>query len=89
MNYDEIIERGIKRTVISFDPFLRREDVRGLTDAQVGKKFGLSTQTVKSMRRHQDVPFETIQIICHQLECQLGDILDATTVYTIPAKDDM
>lgn len=89
MNYDEIIERGIKRTVISFDPFLRREDVRGLTDAQVGKKFGLSTQTVKSMRRHQDVPFETIQIICHQLECQPGDILDATTVYTIPAKDDM
>ena len=89
MNYDEIIERGIKRTVISFDSFLRREDVRGLTDAQVGKKFGLSTQTVKSMRRHQDVPFETIQIICHQLECQPGDILDATTVYTIPAKDDM
>ncbi len=37
MNYDEIIERGIKRTIISFDPFLRREDVRGLTDAQVGK----------------------------------------------------
>lgn len=33
MNYDEVIERGIKRTVISFDPFLRREDVRDLTDA--------------------------------------------------------
>lgn len=89
MNYDEIIERGIKRTIISFDPFLRREDVRGLTDAQVGKKFGLAMQTVKAMRRHQDVPFETIRIVCHQLECQPGDILDATTVYTIPGKDDI
>lgn len=89
MNYDEIIERGIKRTVISFDPFLRREDVRDLTDAQVGKKFGLATQTVKAMRRHQDVPFETIRIVCHQLECQPGDILDATTVYTIPSRDDI
>lgn len=89
MNYDEIIERGIKRTVISFDPFLRCKDVRDLTDAQVGKKFGLATQTVKAMRRHQDVPFETIRIVCHQLERQPGDILDATTVYTIPGRDDI
>ena len=56
MNYEEIMERGIRRTIISFDPFLKREDVRGLTDAQVGKKFGLATKTVKAMRLHQDVP---------------------------------
>ena len=87
--YRDFTKEGIRCTIISFDPFLRREDVRGLTDAQVGRKFGLATQTVKAMRRHQDVPFETIQIICHQLECQPGDILDATTVYTIPGKDDI
>lgn len=83
--YEDYKERGIRRTIISFDPFLKREDVRDLTDAQVGKKYGLSTQTVKAMRRHMDVPFETIQILCHRLECQPGDIMDATTVYTIPA----
>lgn len=86
--YRDFIKEGIRRTIISFDPFLRREDVRGLTDAQVGKKFGLPTQTVKAMRRHLDVPFDTIQILCHKLECQPGDILDAITVYTIPAKKD-
>lgn len=85
--YEDYKERGIRRTIISFDPFLKREDVRELTDAQVGKKYGLATQTVKAMRRHMDVPFETIQTLCHQLECQPGDIMDATTVYTIPAKD--
>lgn len=83
--YEDYKERGIRRTIISFDPFLKREDVRDLTDAQVGKKYGLSTQTVKAMRRHMDVPFETIQILCHQLECQPGDIMDAMIVYTIPA----
>lgn len=83
--YTDFTKEGIRRTIVSFDPFLRREDVRGLTDAQVGKKFGLHTQTVKAMRRHLDVPFDTIQILCHQLECQPGDIMDATTVYTIPA----
>ena len=86
--YEDYKERGIRRTIISFDPFLMREDVRDLTDAQVGKKYGLATQTVKAMRRHMHVPFETIQTLCHQLECQPGDIMDATTVYTIPAKDD-
>ena len=87
--YRDFTKEGIRRTIVSFEPFLRREDVRDLTDAQVGRKFGLATQTVKAMRRHQDVPFETIQTICHQLECQPGDILDATTVYTIPGKDDI
>ena len=33
--------------------------MRGLTDAQVGKKFGLAAKTVKAMWLHQDVPFET------------------------------
>lgn len=84
--YTDFTKEGIRRTIISFDPFLRREDVRGLTDAQVGKKFGLTTQTVKAMRRHLEVPFETIQILCHQLECQPGDIMDASTCYVIPAK---
>jgi len=84
--YLDFKERGIRRTIISFDPFLKREDVRGLTDAQVGKKFGLAVKTVKAMRLHQDVPFETIQILCHQLQCQPGDVLNAIEVYTIPAK---
>ncbi len=85
--YEDFKEHGIRRTIVSFDPFLTREDVRGLTDAQVGKKYGLPTQTVKAMRRHMDVPFETIRILCHQLECQPGDILNAMEVYTIPAKE--
>ena len=60
--------------------------MRGLTDAQVGKKYGLATKIVKAMRLHQDVSFETIQILCHQLRYQPGDILNAIEVYTIPAK---
>ena len=81
--YDDILDRGIKRTIISFDPFLKRDDVKNLTDAQVGRRFGLKTSTVKAMRLHQDVPSDTIQKICHALGCQPGDILNATEVWTI------
>lgn len=31
--YKNFEEHGIRRTIISFDPFLKREDVLGLTDA--------------------------------------------------------
>lgn len=86
--YEDFKKKGIRETIVSFEPFLRREDVRGLTDSRVAKNFGLTTQTVKAMRRHLDVPFETIQILCHQLECQPGDILEAKTVYIISAKED-
>jgi len=86
--YDDYKKKGIRHTIISFDPFLNREDVRELSDARVAKNFGLTTQTVKAMRRHMDVPFETIQILCHKLECQPGDILKASTMYIIPAKNE-
>ena len=80
------MENGNRSTVISFDPFLNLPDVRDLSDAQVGKRFGLETATVKAMRRHLDVPFDTIQKICHELRCQPGEILNAIEVWEIPAK---
>ena len=40
---------GIKHTIISFEPLFYREDMRGLTDAKIGKKLGLDTQTVKAI----------------------------------------
>lgn len=77
---------GIKHTIISFEPLFHRADIKGLTDAQVGRKFGISTQTVKAMRYNQDVPFDTIRAICHVLDCQPGEILKAITAEYFPAK---
>lgn len=81
-------KKGIKHTVISFELLFLREDIRGMTDAQIGKKFGISTQTVKAMRYNQDVPFDTIRAICHELDCQPGDILKAITAEYFPAKQE-
>ncbi len=78
-------EKGIKRTVISFEQLFQREDIKGLTDAQIGKKFGIPSQTVNAMRYNQDVPFDTIRAVCHELGCQPGDILKAITIEVFPA----
>lgn len=79
------LEKGIKHTIISFEPLFYREEVKGMTDAQIGKKLGIPTQTVKAMRYNQDVPFDTIRAICHELDCQPGDILKAITAEYFPA----
>lgn len=81
------MEKGIKHTIISFEPLFHREDMKGLTDAKIAKKLGLHTQTVKAMRYNQDVPFDTIRAICHELDCQPGDILKAITAEYFPAKE--
>lgn len=80
--------KGIKKTIISFEPLFLRKDIKGLTDAQIGRRFGLSLRTVKAMRYNQDVPFDTIRVICHELDCQPGDILKAITAEYFPAKEE-
>lgn len=79
--------KGIKHTIISFEPLFHREDIRGMTDAQIGRKLGIATQTVKAMRYNQDVPFETIRMVCHTLDCQPGEIMKAITAEYFPAKE--
>ena len=81
------LEKGIKHTIISFEPLFLREDMRGLTDAKIGKILGLDTQTVKAMRYNQDVPYDTIRAVCHALDCQPGDVLKAITAEYFPAKE--
>ena len=41
---------GVRHTVITFEPFLKRKELCGLTDAQIGKRFGLTKDTVNAMR---------------------------------------
>lgn len=79
-------KEGIKHTIISFEPLFHIPAFRGMTDAQIGKKLGIATQTVRAMRYNQEVPFDTIRAVCHALECQPGDVLKAITAEYFPAK---
>lgn len=56
-----------------------------MTDAQIGNRFGLTKDTVRAMRLHDEVPFHAIQKICQELHCQPDDIMEAIDVWVIPA----
>ena len=79
---------GIKHTIISFEPLFQIPAFHGMTDAQIGKKLGIATQTVRAMRYNQEVPFDTIRSVCHALDCQPGDIMKAIFAEYFPAKDE-
>ena len=80
--------QGIRHTIISFEPFFLRREIRSMSDARIGQKFGIPTKTVKAMRMNRDVPFDTIRAVCHELECQPGDIMKAITAEYFPAAKD-
>lgn len=78
-------EKGIRQTIISFEPFFRREGVRSLRDREIAKKFHISLDVVKDMKFNRNVPFDTIRQLCHELRCQPGDILKAIECEYFPA----
>ena len=78
--------QGERYTVLSFDPFFARAEIRKLTDARIARKIGITPADVKAMRRRADVSTAVVRQICHVLQCQPVDIMEALTAYKIPAK---
>ena len=76
---------GVRHTVITFEPFLKRKELCGLTDAQIGKTLRFNKRYRKCNAVHDEVPFNTVQKICQELHCQPGDIMEALDVWIIPA----
>ena len=80
-------EDEYRTTIITFNPFFRRSEIKGKSDSYISRKTGIDISTLKKMRKHNDVPSDVIGKICQVLECQPGDIMEAGTIYVIPAKD--
>ncbi len=78
-------EHEQRTTVITFGPFFQMSEIFGKSDSCISKKIGIEGSVLNKMRRHEDVPFDVIQKICHAMECQPGDIMEANTIYVIPA----
>lgn len=80
-------ENEYRTTIITFKPFFQMSEIKGKPDSYISRKTGIDVSTLKKMRKHNDVPFDVIRKICHVLECQPGDIMEADTIYVIPAKE--
>ncbi|MBQ2884523.1 MAG: helix-turn-helix transcriptional regulator [Alphaproteobacteria bacterium] len=53
---------------------------KGMTKTDLRMKTGMSTSTLAKMSNNENVSMEIILRICEILECNVGDIVDATKV---------
>lgn len=51
---------------------------KGMTKTDLRMKTGMSTSTLAKMSNNENVAMETILRICEILECNVGDVMDAT-----------
>ena len=53
---------------------------KGMTKTDLRMKTGMSTSTLAKMSNNENVSMEIILRICEILECNVGDVVDATKV---------
>lgn len=51
---------------------------KGMTKTDLRMKTGMSTSTLAKMSNNENVSMEIILRICETLECNIGDVVDAT-----------
>ena len=51
---------------------------KGMTKTDLRMKTGMSTSTLAKMSNNENVSMEIILRICEILECNVGDVMDAT-----------
>ena len=51
---------------------------RGMTKTDLRMKTGMSTSTLAKMSKNENVSLDVILSICKVLECNIGDVVDAT-----------
>ena len=53
---------------------------KGMTKTDLRLQTGMSTSTLAKLSKNENVSMEVILGICKVLECNIGDIVDATNV---------
>ena len=51
---------------------------KGMTKTDLRMKAGMSTSTLAKMSNNENVSMDVILRICEILECNVGDVMDAT-----------
>ena len=61
--------------MISYEPFFRTLEKRGITSYRLGK-MGFPMTTYHSIRRGKHISTQTIDALCELLDCNVEDILE-------------
>lgn len=62
--------------MISYAPFWRTLEAKGITQYQLINQYGVSTGTLDALRKNRSITLNTVQDLCMILHCPIEDIVE-------------
>lgn len=61
---------------VNFDKYFKLVDEKGISYSRILKEANISGNVLTRMRRNEYVSLESIEKICHVLECDINDMME-------------
>lgn len=61
--------------IISYSPFWKTLQKKGITQYKLINEFGFSTGTLDSLRKNDSITLNTLKDICKMLDCEMWDVV--------------
>ena len=61
--------------IISYSPFWKTLQKKGITQYKLINEFGFSTGTLDSLRKNDSITLNTLEDICKMLDCEMWDVV--------------
>ena len=62
--------------MISFAPLWATLEKKNITQYQLINTYGISTGTLDALRKNRSVTLNTVQDLCHILECKINAVVE-------------
>ena len=61
--------------IISYSPFWKTLQKKGITQYKLINEFGFSTGTLDSLSKNDSITLNTLEDICKMLDCEMWDVV--------------
>ena len=62
--------------MISYAPFWKTLEEKGITQYQLIHKYNFSTGTLDSLRKNKSITLNTLHDICDMIDCDISDVVE-------------
>lgn len=62
--------------MISYAPFWKTLEMKGISQYQLIHEFNFSTGTLDTLRKNNSITLNTLHDICDKLDCDIADVVE-------------
>lgn len=62
--------------MISYAPFWKTLEIKGITQYQLIHEYNFSTGTLDTLRKNNSITLNTLHDICDMIDCDISDVVE-------------